>query len=243
VKSSLRLVFAAACAAMTAPVAAQVFVDAKRDGLVESIAQPPTPGSLAQDADLEAVLSAQQHRSQIEEYAASFDGELSASQWAQLALGKDYTPQRYPEAFALFDAVRSDMTLAVDLVKAMGPQRKRPHQQDDRVKPSLSIEGHGSNSWPSGRAAASRVWAGVLTDLFPERSTALTQAAERTAALRLIGGVHYPSDLAEGKRLADRFLAKLRSNPAYRGRLMKARQDMTAMPKRPQSRSRSPAPM
>lgn len=214
---------AAALAAIAVPVQAQSFVDAARDGLVAVVGVPPADSSDGHAADLEAVLTAQLHRSEMEAYAAAFDGDLPPLLWAELALGKGFTRTAYPEAFALFDAVRADMTKVVDDVKAMGPQRRRPHMVDQRIKPSLSIEGHGSNSWPSGRAAATRVWAAVLTDLFPARGAALALAAERSAALRLIGGVHYPSDLVAGKRLADAFLAKLRADPAYQRQLAAAR--------------------
>jgi acid phosphatase (class A) len=208
---------------LSTPVAAQSYVDAERDGLVLVVGVPPSPGSAAFAADLEAVLIAQMHRSDIEAYAAAFDGELSARQWAEMVLGKDFGAADYPAAYALFDAVRADMTRVVDVVKAKGPQRSRPHMDDPRVRPSLSVEGHGSNSWPSGRAAATRVWAGVLADIFPNGTRDLAFAAERSAALRLIGGVHYPSDLVAGKRLADQFLLLLRANPDYRRQLAMAR--------------------
>jgi acid phosphatase (class A) len=213
-----------------APATAQTFVDVEKDGLIAVVGQPPQDGDLASEADLEAVLIAQRQRSEIEAYAAAFDGELSPLAWAMQALGRGYTPQTYPDSFALFDAVRADMSKAVDVIKEKGPQRKRPHQQDSRVTPSLSVSEHQSNSWPSGRAAATRVWAGVLADLFPERKAALVRAADRSAALRLIGGVHYPTDLAAGRRLADAFLARLRTQPLYQQKLAQARKARSSAP-------------
>jgi acid phosphatase (class A) len=218
-------VFAASAILWAAPAAAQTFVDAQKHGLITVLGQPPSPDSHAQQADLEAVLSSQMQRSDIEAYAAQLDGGLSALQWAQAVLGKDYAPEKHPEAFALFEVVRADISKTLDVVKDKGPQRKRPHQQDARVKPSLSVQAHETNSWPSARSAASRVWAGVLSDLFPNKKIELAAAAERTAALRLIGGVHYPSDIAAGKRLADAFLIKLREHPEYQARLKRIRPD------------------
>jgi acid phosphatase (class A) len=207
----------------TAAVFAQNFVAPDSKGLLAAVGTPPALDSQAHAADLEAVLIAQMQRSPTEAYAASVDGDMPAPAWALQALGADYTPEKYPLAFALWEDARADMTKVVDVIKLKGPQRKRPHQQDTRVQPSLSIEGHGSNAWPSGRAAATRVWAGVLSDLFPERAEALKLAAERSAALRVIGGVHYPSDLVAGKRLADEFLRQLRANAEYRKRLGEVR--------------------
>ena len=224
---TLALLAALAVLAPSIGAGAQTFVGAERDGLLAAMPAPPTDESLAGQADLEAVLIAQAQRSEVEAHAAAFDGDLGPRAWAAFNLGPDVRPDRYPLAFALFDAVRTDMTKVVDDVKAKGHQRPRPHQRDPlRVKPSLSIKGHGSNSWPSGRAAASRVWAGVLSDLFPEKAETLAAAAERTALLRVVGGVHYPSDLVAGKALADHFLRTLRGRPDYQRRLREARNEI-----------------
>lgn len=211
-------------ATIAVPAGAQNFVDAGRDGLIALVEAPPGDGSVAGAADLETVHIIEGLRTPAVEREAAIDGDMPALQWAERSLGPGYSPDRQPAAFALFELVRSDMTKVVDDVKAAGYQRQRPHQRDPGVRPSLSIEGHGSNAWPSGRAAATRVWAGVLADIFPERSDALVLAARRSAHLRVIGGVHYPTDLIAGYRLADAFLAKLRASPLYQCRLAAARQ-------------------
>lgn len=206
-----------------APAAAQTFVDAERDGLIAMMPAPPPDEGVAGAADLEAVYIIEGLRTPQLAREAAVDGDLPALEWARRALGPGYSPERQTAAFALFELVRADMTKVVDDIKARGHQRARPHQRDPGVRPSLSIEGHGSNTWPSGRAAATRVWAAVLADLFPERAEALHAAARRSAHLRVIGGVHYPTDLIAGYRLADAFLAKLRVNPLYRCRLAAVR--------------------
>lgn len=169
------------------------------------------------------MLLVQRLRSPAQEPEAAADADLAPPALALRQLGVGYSAARYPLAFALFDAARADMTRAVDVVKARGPQRARPHARDRRVQPSLSIKRRGGNAWPSGRAAATRVWASVLGDIFPERRDALLAAARRSGELRLIGGVHYPTDIVAGERLADAFLARLRADPAYRVRLLLAR--------------------
>ncbi|MDQ8755373.1 hypothetical protein RCO27_03950 [Sphingosinicella sp. LHD-64] len=206
------------------PAAAQTFIDAERDGLVALASAPPADNSLAGTADLEAVFIVEALRTPELAREAALDGDMPPLDWARRALGPGYDPARQPAAFALFEAVRADMTRTVDVIKARGPQRARPHQRDPRVRPSLSIEGHGTNSWPSGRAAATRVWADVLADLFPERANSLRAAASRSAQLRVIGGVHYPTDLIAGFRLADVFLERLHANPLYQCRLAAARE-------------------
>ena len=204
---------------VAAPAAAQTFVHGERDGVLAQIPAPPNDSSIAGQADLDAVLLVQTIRSPSDEAAASLDADLGPADWARRALGPAYDPRRHPERFALFERARRDMTALVDLVKAKGPQRPRPAARDPRVKPSLSVAGHGANSWPSGRAAAARAWAGILSDLFPERADALSAAARRTGEYRVIGGVHYPTDLVAGHWLADAFLARLRAHFGYRAEL------------------------
>lgn len=215
--------------AAPAPAAAQSFVNGERDGILALLPAPPVDASIAGQADLATVLLIQRLRSRADETAASADAGLGPLDWAREALGAGYEADRHPERFALFERARRDMTALVDLVKARGPQRARPAARDPRVRPSLSVEGHGANSWPSGRAAASRAWAGILSDLFPERADALALAAQRTGESRLIGGVHYPTDLAAGHWLADAFLARLRAHSAYRAELRRLPQHRPAM--------------
>lgn len=205
-----------ALAFLAAPAPAQTFVDAERAGLVALLPPPPPDDSLAGRADLEAVLLVQAIRTPAQTQAAATDADLGPLEWAEAVLGPDYPRARFPEHYALFELARADMTRTVDLVKAKGHQRARPAVRDRRVRPSLPVEGHGANSWPSGRAAASRVWAGILSDLFPARAEALAEAARRTGDHRVLGGVHYPTDLVAGHLLADGFLRQLRASAAYR---------------------------
>lgn len=214
-------IFVASCVLLACATSAvgQTFVDARRDGLLASMPPPPSDGSLAGRADLEAVLLIQQTRTPDQERAAEADADVGSVAWAMQALGPGYSPETHPRHFALFERARADMTRVVDVIKAEGPQRPRPASRDARVRPSLSVAGHGANSWPSGRAAATRAWAGILADIFPERAEAVQAKARISAAHRIIGGVHYPTDVVAGDDLADAFLLRLRANRAYREEL------------------------
>lgn len=206
---------AAPAAAPHSPAAEPALVDPDRLLASGALPPPPAPDSLADRADLDAVLLVQGMRTPALAAEAAADAALMPQAWAAARLGRPLVPA---EA-AFFDAARAGMTQAIDRAKAQGAQRPRPATRDSRVSPSLSIEGHGTNSWPSGRAAATLAWAGILSDLEPDRAQALAAAAQRSGDLRVIGGVHYPSDVAAGRMLAARYLADLRASPAYRSRL------------------------
>lgn len=214
-----RLVMLLMLVVVLLPAAADAFVDPERLLASGALPPPPPPGSLADRADLDAVLLMEALRTPALAAEAAADADLLPRGWAEARLGRALSAA---EA-AFFDEARAGMTRAIDIAKATGAQRPRPAAQDARVAPSLSIVGHGTNSWPSGRAAATRVWAGILADLEPGRAGALQAAAHRAGDLRVIGGVHYPSDVTAGRMLADRYLAALRASPDYQARLAMVR--------------------
>jgi acid phosphatase (class A) len=79
--------------------------------------------------------------------------------------------------------------------------RIRPYITHPEVKPC--IEPEKSKSYPSGHTTLSRVYARILSVIYPERSALFMKRADEVALNRIIGGVHHPSDIAAGKRLGD----------------------------------------
>ena len=59
------------------------------------------------------------------------------------------------------------------------------------------------------------VWAELLADMFPFRREEILERAERAAWGRVIGGVHFPSDVVGGKRLAMVYLAEAWKNSGF----------------------------
>lgn len=209
-----------------APDYRPVFVDPVSSSIVRNVLPIPPDGSPAADSDVDMVLAMQTLRTDEQVMRAAADADRPAEQWASDTLGFAFSKTTHPLAYALFQDSRRDLSYAVDLAKNNGPQRKRPVLIDRRVRPALSYEGHHDNAWPSGRAAATRAWAEILSDLFPEQRAALMAAAQESAWLRVVGGVHYPSDLIAGYRLSDAFMKELRATGAYQERLAAARDAM-----------------
>jgi hypothetical protein len=100
-------------------------------------------------------------------------------------------------------------------------KRPRPSQLSPALMPPIAVPGHAS--FPSGHATAAylisgllaKVMPSVVTDVLPPRmdqsgypagASLLTRLAERIARNREVLGLHYPSDSAAGKFLADRTL-------------------------------------
>ncbi len=70
-------------------------------------------------------------------------------------------------------------------------------------------------SYPRGHSSFSRVFAEVLSDIVPERRSEFLDKADEIALDRVIGGVHFPTDIAAGKVFGDNFHAELLKSPGY----------------------------
>lgn len=84
-------------------------------------------------------------------------------------------------------------------------KRPRPFVTFPEVQPCIKLES--SDSYPSGHATLARTLARLLADKYPARAKAFLDRANQAALNRVIGGVHYPSDIQAGIKLGD-YLAK-----------------------------------
>ncbi len=80
-------------------------------------------------------------------------------------------------------------------------KRPRPFKAFPQIKPCLDLPR--SYSYPSGHTSTSRLMARALALKYPERALLFMQKADEVALSRMIGGVHYPTDVEAGKELAD----------------------------------------
>lgn len=80
-------------------------------------------------------------------------------------------------------------------------KRKRPFAYDSSIEPCIELPSP-KRSYPSGHTAKGAVGACVLSRLFPDRADEIEKAGRRAGELRLIAGVHYPSDIEAGRNLA-----------------------------------------
>lgn len=78
--------------------------------------------------------------------------------------------------------------------------RPRPYDQDPEIRPCVHKPG-GATAYPSSHAAASAAGACVLGHLYPRKRRALEEYGNRLGELRVIVGVHHPSDVAAGQAL------------------------------------------
>ncbi len=184
--------------------------------------EPPAAGSLADQADLETVLRIQVTRTQS-------DVEL-AERVASTDLGviwPGYSNEAFPKTAQLLSDVFSDLGLVLGEAKGLH-QRPRPPKAHASVKPCIVVPG--SFSYPSGHSTVGFVMAGLFSAIVPEKREELMERAHRFAWARIVGGVHYPSDVVGGRLLADAFLAQLLKNPDFLAQIPAARKELTVAP-------------
>lgn len=195
-----RLAFASAALLLLASwpsvAAAASFLEADTDWPAV-IGPPPAADSTKAGEDLAILLWVQRTRSQ-----ADVDRVWAAMSPAvgtfQQAVGTMLLPQAYPKLYAAVNAGLDAATPVYAGLKARW-DRPRPVKVDDRVTPCTPTPNNGS--YPSGTAALGMVAAQLLADLLPERREAILARGEEIGELRVVAGVHFPSDVDAGIKL------------------------------------------
>ncbi|MDD2804065.1 MAG: phosphatase PAP2 family protein [Elusimicrobiales bacterium] len=174
-------------------------------------APPPAPGSLEQQADIAGVLAWQNKRTEEDCARArrTADEDYDAF-WGGRSPFPEPPPAELKEFF---------VRLAGDLEASLGKMKKRylrprPFMAYSEAQPC--IKKPKSFSYPSGHTVFSRVYALVLADIVPDRKAEFFAKADEIAQDRVIGGVHYPADIAAGKAFGDLYFGELQKSEAYR---------------------------
>lgn len=179
----------------------------------------PPAGSEAAKADLAIVLWLQRTRTAEDVARATREVKLDLDTFAA-ALGPRFDPAAHPRTRSLVEHVYE---------RAGGPVREgkqrfarpRPYQADERVSPA--VEREPTFSYPSGHATRGVLLARVLAELAPSRREALLETGERVGYDRVVGGVHYPTDVLGGQRLGEALADAFLASPELRAEIVAVR--------------------
>lgn len=217
----MMLCTAGACPVGAQPMAENVMAPAVRAGAPfvavaawdfrALLPQPPAEGTLAAEADLAAVRQAQAWRTPEQVAWAKLVERDNVFNYRGV-LGPWFTQERLPRLAEFFARVGEDMK-ALDRAAKAPFLRARPTSVDPSLQPCVTVPA--STSYPSGSAMQAWVWGELLADMFPFQRAEIRERAERAAWGRVIGGVHFPSDLVGGKRLAMVYLAEAWKNSEF----------------------------
>lgn len=167
---------------------------------IRSIVGPyPTRGSEALARDFEIMLSLQETRTD-EQCAFAANHEQAT---LKNIFHNDNGPLTSREANRLtVKLFKAYAEAGINIYLAKGVyKRPRPYITRPDIVPC--IEKENSYAYPSGHTTVSRVFARILSRIYPERAEAFMKRADEAAQNRILGGVHHPSDIEAGKKLGD----------------------------------------
>ncbi len=210
-----------------APAVATHFAQLDTIDLAVVLPDPPVAGSIAANADLETVVQLQGMRTSEQiAWAQLVDkNDLFATFGAFGLFGPEFKKENFPLLLALIKDVNDDLRPMVDASKKRYA-RARPYAVDPRVQPCVTLPTN--DSYPSGHAYTGYMRAAVLGEIFPERRAEILERAHYFAWGRIIGGVHFPTDLDGGRRLAEAGFAEVKKSAAFRAAVEKCRAEAAA---------------
>ncbi|MDY7544791.1 phosphatase PAP2 family protein [Glaciimonas sp. Gout2] len=184
---------------------AEPFISARDIDLVKLLPPPPPNDSAQTKAELGEILTVQVTRTPEMVARAKADAVENIWRFADV-LGPNFKPENLPKFSDFFSRVVSSEGAVVDPSKNFW-QRPRPYQYSDLVKPVVKLTASGS--YPSGHATGGTLMGIVLANMVPEKRAEIMARAREYANNRIVGGVHYPSDIEAGRIVGTLIAANL----------------------------------
>lgn len=200
--------------------------------LAATVPAAPMPGSPADIADREASARLTALEDTDRWLLATRHAELRpgvALAHFDCALGFRVAPTDAPRLVAILTAVLHDANEAAELAKARA-LRPRPVGDDPerRACQVVTPAQRATASHPSGSASVGMAYGVVLAALAPDRAAELVEIGRQIAASRMICGMHYPSDVADGVALGQAVARDIVATPAFQADAALAREEIEA---------------
>jgi acid phosphatase (class A) len=179
--------------------------------IVNKVPPPPAPGSPADQADLQTEIDVQNTRTPERSQQAKIDASLSPTLFLQ-QINPTLNSKNDPKLFLLLKQLgRIEGT-----VNGMAKSRfKRPRPfvaHGDVIHPLGTI---GGSSYPSGHSTNAECTAVILAQIFPSKAELMLQIGDRMCESRVVMGVHYTTDIKEGKTDGEEIAGELLAKPAF----------------------------
>jgi acid phosphatase (class A) len=195
--------------------------------VIQLLPAPPTPGSDEAKADLDAVLHAQETRTDAQVARGMAEHKLHMKAFAPV-FGDWFTEGNLPLTTKLLDDAAKDSKSFTATGKEYFARKRPPN--DARVKPKVQEDDE--LSYPSGHSTRGMLWGLILADASPARRDALLDRGHEIGYDRVLVGVHYPSDVFAGRVLGQALFNAMRSDPAYQRDLAAAKAELAEAEKK-----------
>jgi len=162
------------------------------------MAPPPAKGSPAYQQDFATLLSLQDSRTQEQcDMATAMNIPTLSALYAPSGI---LTSAELSSVAPFLNQVDAKVNAIATAFKKEY-MRPRPYNEDPQIQP-CAPKPSGAQAYPSDHATVGAVDACVLGLIFPDRAAKLTDWGQYVGQLRVISGVHHPSDVAAGQTLA-----------------------------------------
>jgi acid phosphatase (class A) len=178
---------------------------------IAELPAPPEPGGAQDQADLKEVLSLQNSRTPEQCARANTEFRINLRNF----FGPKYGPltaEQVTRFTPTFAKITSDARFFLRRSKSHF-NRPRPFLASNQVAPCVPFEP--TASYPSGHSAMAHLYALVLSDALPSLAPQIMKRADEIAEDRVLGGVHYPSDIAAGAIYANEIYGVLKKSSNY----------------------------
>ncbi|MFB2562502.1 phosphatase PAP2 family protein [Rhizobium sp. IMFF44] len=175
---------------------AKPFADAKEINLLDLLPPPPANDSAQMKAELGEILTIQVTRTPEMAARAVADAEENVWRFSDVIDNPKFTKENLPKFSAFFDRVVETEGAVVDPAKDVW-KRPRPHLYSDLVKPIVPLSKSGS--YPSGHTTVGTLMGIVLANMVPEKRAVIMARAWEYGHNRIVGGIHYASDIEAGR--------------------------------------------
>ncbi len=188
---------------------AQISIRIFTPGTIRNMLGPyPVLGSEASNNDFHVLLEHQRTRTAAECEEASHEESanlISLFAGPQGPLTKKEGKRLHRRFLMIYAEGGANIYLAKKIFK-----RPRPYIANPEIQPCIDREG--SYAYPSGHTALARLFARLLSRIYPERASAFMERADEVASNRILGGVHHPTDIISGKKFGDALAGEIDDN-------------------------------
>ena len=175
---------------------AKPFSDDKEINLLLLLPPPPAPDSAQTKRELGEILMIQVTRTKEMEARAIADATENIWRFGDVVNNPKFTAANLPKFAAFFDRVVETEGAVVDPAKDVW-KRQRPHLYSDLVHPIVPLSKSGS--YPSGHTTVGTLMGVTLSNMLPEKRAEIMARAWEFGWNRVVGGIHYPSDIEMGR--------------------------------------------
>ncbi len=204
---------------------AKPYSDNKEINLLLLLPPPPALDSDQMKAELGEILTLQVTRTKEMEARAIADAAQSIWRFADVVDSPKFNAADLPKLAAFFDRVVKTEGAVSDPAKSVW-KRPRPHLYSDLVRPVVPLSKSGS--YPSGHATVGTLMGIELANMLPEKRAQIMARAWEFGHNRIVGGIHYPSDIEMGRISGTVIAQTISTHPDFKADFDAAKAELRA---------------